>query len=134
MNERNLYRGQLAELNDQFKKIEILDDSLLTEIRMKLNPINEFTEFDVEGVLDAAGAVSGKALVTHADTIVEDAVDGAASQQTVFADRIEAIEKVVPIGLRKGDLDRMDDGNVIEVLAGGQRAQGEDDENELQEF
>ncbi|GMU86298.1 MAG: hypothetical protein AMXMBFR48_15400 [Ignavibacteriales bacterium] len=50
MNERNLYRGQLAELNDQFKKIEILDDSLLTEIRMKLNPINEFTEFDVEGV------------------------------------------------------------------------------------
>jgi len=48
--ERDLYRGQLSRMNEEFKKIEILDDSLLTDIRMKLNPINDFKEFDIDGV------------------------------------------------------------------------------------
>lgn len=56
MNERYMLRGQLAQLNDEFKKIEILDDSLLTDIRMKLNPVNDFQEFDVDGVFSLIGS------------------------------------------------------------------------------
>lgn len=49
-NERYLYRGQLTQAQEEFKKIEVLADSLLTEIRMKLNPTQEFNEFDEESV------------------------------------------------------------------------------------
>lgn len=49
-NERYMYRGQLTQAQEEFKKVEVLADSLLTEIRMKLNPTQEFNEFDEEKV------------------------------------------------------------------------------------
>jgi hypothetical protein len=50
MNERFIYKGQLAEAQEEFRKVELLADSLLMEIRMKLNPTQEFCDFDEESV------------------------------------------------------------------------------------
>jgi hypothetical protein len=51
-NEFYIAKGQLAELEREYKDINRRCESLLIQIREELNPIKELFDFDLEKVLD----------------------------------------------------------------------------------
>ena len=80
--------------------------------------IYDVVEFNVQRILDIPGVVAAVAFVANADTIVAGTVNYSRSQKPILVTiGIQRIQLVIPIRLRKFQLNSVDQTDIVKILS-----------------